>query len=457
MFREFLAQRPTRIQTTADQTGDYTGRAARFRHHYLFTVYNFVMRIRVALLVGWLLLVSVSAQEKPATEPKSVAVPMTIDHNRVVIHAEAPLADGSMERIHAWVDNGNAQLEMSRHLATMLGLAVTCGDKECSAPPPPEFLVGGMKISFAGIKEVKIPLKPVSGAAVVFPGMNAEINLPSTVLRQYDVLVDFPGKTFRIGTPGSIHFQGSSSKVEVNAENGLIQIPSQIENKKYNLALDVGASISMLSGEVFDKLATSHSDWPRMTGAVASANMWGFDSETKWKVMRVERVQYGPLFLTNVPFVEFPKEWMDFFSKRAGIATAGLMGADALQNYRIGFDYAHSTVYFDIGRLFTFPEFDVIGLVLRPEDDGGYTVLGAAEFEGNPSVDGVQPGDHLMAVDGIPVRGSTLGQVWAMLGGTPGQERKLTLERAGKKFVVAAKVQHFLAEKEQSGDSKKKH
>jgi hypothetical protein len=32
-----------------------------------------------------------------------------------------------------------------------------------------------------------------------------------------------------------------------------------------------------------------------------------------------------------------------------------------------------------------------------------------------------------------------------MLGGTPGQERKLTIERTGKEFVVPAKVQHFLA------------
>jgi hypothetical protein len=213
----------------------------------------------------------------------------------------------------------------------------------------------------------------------------------------------------------------------------------------------------MLSDEVFDKLATSHGDWPRMTGAVASANMWGLDSETKWNVMRVERVQYGPLFLTNVPFVEFPKEWMDFFKERAGIATAGLIGADALQNYRIGLDYAHATVYFDIGRLFTFPEFDVIGLVLRPEDDGQYSVLGVAEIEGKSSVDGVQAGDHLVAVDGIPVRGSTMGQVWAMLRGTPGQERRLTMERAGKEFPIAAKVQHFLAEKEESENAKKKH
>jgi C-terminal processing protease CtpA/Prc len=127
----------------------------------------------------------------------------------------------------------------------------------------------------------------------------------------------------------------------------------------------------------------------------------------------------------------------------------GLIGSNIFLNYRVGLDYAHSTVYFDIGRLFNFPDFDVVGLILRPEDDGRYTILGVAEFDGRPSVptgaDGVQVGDSLVAVDGIPVRGSTLGQVWSMLGGTPGKERRLTIERAGKQFGVTANVQHFLA------------
>ena len=108
----------------------------------------------------------------------------------------------------------------------------------------------------------------------------------------------------------------------------------------------------------------------------------------------------------------------------------------------------------------TSPTFDVIGLTLRPEDDGRFTILGVAEFEGKPSVpqgpDGVQVGDHLAAVDGIPAAGSTMGQVWAMLGGTQGLERRLTIERAGKQFNVAAKVQHFLAELQDEKGRKKK-
>jgi hypothetical protein len=410
------------------------------------------------LLSGWS-----SGQDKPADaapEPKSVTVPAAIDHNRVVINADVPLPNKASERVHAWVDNGNPDLYISRRLATLLGLAVSCNEKECSSLPPREISVGGMRIPLTGVKEAKIPLRPVNAAAVLAAGMGVEITLPSSILRHYDVLVDFPERKVSIGAPGTIVFRGQSEKVQVNAENGLIQVPSRIEKQKCNLALDLGSSISFLADDVFDKLAAAHADWPQMTGAVGSANMWGDSDEAKWKVMRLDRLQFGPLFLDSVAVVDFPKERMEFFDKRAGVPTAGLLGANALLNYRVGLDYARSMVYFEFGRNFNFPDFDVIGLTLRPEDDGRFTILGIADFEGQPSVpegaDGVQPGDHLIAVNGIPVSGSTMGQVWARLGGTPGQERPLTIERVGKQFTVVARVRHFLGELPDEGERKKK-
>jgi hypothetical protein len=410
--------------------------------------------MRCGALAVLLFTVAALAQNSPnpASKPESKAatVPIILDHNRIVIDVDLSLADGSTRRIRGWVDNGDPDLHLSRRAATLLDLNVTCGDSECSAPPPHEITIGGMKISLAAVKEAKIPLKSVAAAAVMEPGMNAEISLPSTILRDYGVLVDYPRREFTIAQPSTLKFKGVSAKVIVNAENGLVQVPSQIENKKYNLALDLGSSISFLAEELFDNLAVAHPDPPRMTGAVGSANMWGLPDEPTWKLMRVGRIQYGPLFFTDVAVVDFPKDRMAFFEKRAGIPTAGILGANALMNYRIGLDYAHSTVYFDVGRLFNFPEFDVIGLILRPEDYGRFTILGIADFDGTPSVaggpDGVQAGDRLIAVAGIPVAGSTMGQVWSMLGGEPGKERKLTVERNGQQFTVAAKVQHFLGE-----------
>ncbi len=421
------------------------------------------MRFLTALFALFFLSVSVSAQDatKPQPEPKSVTVPMTIDHNRVVIDVFLPLPDGSSKRVRGWVDTGDPKLQMSQRVAKLMGLAVRCDETTCSAPVPREIMIGAMRVSLAGLKEVTIPLKPESAASVMVPGMSAEIKIPSSILRNYDVLIDFPDRDFSIGVPGSINFKGVKSKMLVDKSSGFIQVPSKIENKNYNLGLDVGSPISFLSEELFDKLAATHPGWPHMTGAIGPANMGELgDDETKWKLMRVDRLQYGPLFLTDVAVAEFPKTFSAFLEKNTGAGIAGVLGSNALMNYRVGLDYAHSTAYFDIGRTFKFPEFDVVGLILRPEDDTRFTILGVADFEGTPSVPEVQAGDHLVAVDGIPVPDSTMGQVWSLLEGSPGQERKLTVERAGKQFSISAKVQHFLAdtnESEAKEKSTKKH
>lgn len=421
-----------------------------------------MMRFIAAVCVCLSLCNAVWAREKshPSTEFPPVTVPATIDHNRVVIDVGIPLKDGSTASVHAWVDNGDPDLWMSKRVAELMGLNVSCDGQTCavhtsSQLPALEILIGGMKVSLPLSNPIRIPLN-----GVIAPGMNVELNIPSTVLRQYDALIDFPEHKFTIGGPGSIHFRGEPAKVVINTENGLIQVPSKIDNKKYNLALDVGSCISFLSPDLFDKLAAAHPDWPHMTGAVGSANMWGTAEETKWKVMRVDRVQYGPAFLTDVAFVELSQETADFFAKRAGIATTGLLGASALQNFRVGLDYAHSTVYFEVGRTSTFPDFDVVGLILKPENSGFFTILGVADIDGKPSVpvgpDGVQPGDSLIAVNDISVLHSTLGQVWATLGGMPGQERRLTIRRGDKEFAVSAEVQHFLGEVPEEKERKQK-
>jgi hypothetical protein len=397
---------------------------------------------------------------KADSGPKSVTVPVTLDHGRVIIDVNLALPDGSTKRVRGWIDTGDAEVWMSRHAANLLGLAVTCGNDSCSAPAPASMAIGDMNIPLSTAQRVQIPLRAPSAAAVMVPGMSAEIKIPSSVLRNYDVLINFPDREFSIGSPGSLKLRGVKSKMIVDANSAFIQIPSKIENKNYNLGLDVGSSVSFLSEELFAKLSAAHPDWPHMIGAVGAANMGeAGDDEEKWKLMRVGRVQYGPLYLTDVAVAEFPKSFSAFFEKNTGAAIAGLIGADALMNYRIGLDYAHSTVYFDIGRTFKFPDFDVVGLILRPGEDTRFTIIGVADFDGKPSVptgdDGVEPGDHLVAVDGIPVPDSTLGQVWSLLEGTPGQERKLTIERGGKQFTVAAKVQHFLGQPEDTQPEEK--
>jgi len=416
------------------------------------TLYNCGMRLCVLGICLLLSAVGAQGERKPSPTKDSapVAVPMAVDHNQPLIDVVVPRSDGLTMQVKAVINNASPDLWMSRRVAEALGTTINCDAQVCVGTltsQTPAIYVGEMKIALPPKSEITIP----AGDGKVFPGTNIEIALPSTLLRNYDVLVDFPDHRFTLGQPGTIHFQGAEGKVQVDPGNGIVQVPSKIENKKYNLVLDLAAPISRLSADLFEKLSAEHPGWPRMTGAVGPANIGDTDAETKLRTMRVDRVQFGSLFLIDLPAEEASENQT---AKLKG--ATGLLGADVLLNYRVGIDYAHSMLYFDIGRMSQFPEFDVIGLTLRAENGRGFTVIGIVEFEGKPSVAEVRIGDHLMAVDGIPVINSTMGQVWSMLGGSPGQERNLTIERSGKEIAVMATVRHFLAAAPDQDDKRHK-
>ncbi len=381
------------------------------------------------------------------TKPQSATVPVTLDHNRIIIDVYLPLSDGTQKRVRGWLDNGNADLWVSERVGKLMALQPTKDSKEMEAlgakvrmvNAPKEVVVGGMKIDVTGLKEAKM-----IAADSIAPGSSAEINLPSTVLRNYDVIMDYADRELTLAVPGQAKFTGKSAKVFINPPNGLVQVPATIAGKPYQLSLDLGSCFSMLASDLFQQLAKDNPRWPRNTGAVGTELFWGMQEEAKMQALRVPAIEYGPVKLSEIGFDELPKDFLAFYRQRAGAETSGLIGGNALLNYRVGIDYAHSSVYFESRGRYIAPGIDVVGLTLRPELDGRYTVIGVPDYEGKPAVPEAKPGDLLVAIDKVPAKGSTMGQIWSLLGGDPGETRVLTLEREGKQFTVNARVRRFL-------------
>lgn len=88
-------------------------------------------------------------------------------------------------------------------------------------------------------------------------------------------------------------------------------------------------------------------------------------------------------------------------------------------------------------------DLDVVGLTLRPEASGGYTIAGVVTKDGGPAVEGVQPGDKLLRVVSLETSGAPMGAVVDALRGKPGAVRSLVIEREGKRFTLEAKVERF--------------
>lgn len=381
------------------------------------------------------------------TAPQIATVPVTLDHNRIIIDVYLPLPDGGQKRVRGWVDNGNADLWLSERVGKLMAVqpiaaakeSETLGAKVRTIAAPKEVMVGGMKIAFTGVKEAKMIT-----ADSIAPGSSAEINLPATVLRNYDVVMDYVDRELTLAAPGQAKFTGKSAKVFVNPPNGLVQVPATIAGKPYQLALDLGSCFSMLASDPFQQLAKENPKWPRNTGAVGTESFWGMEREAKTQALRIPMIEYGPVKLPGIGVEELPQDFMAFYRQRAGTETSGLIGGNALLNYRVGVDYAHATVYFDQRGSYSAPGIDVVGLTLRPELDGRYTVIGVPDYEGKPAVPEAKAGDLLIAIDKVPAKGSTMGQIWSLLGGDPGETRVLTLEREGKQLTVNAIVRRFL-------------
>ena len=396
-----------------------------------------------SFIIAILLSLSCVAQ----TTPQSATVPVTLDHNRIIIDVILPLPDGTQKRVRGWVDNGNADLWVDERVAKLMALQPAPDTKETEAlgakvrvvQAPREVIVGGIKISLAEAKEAKS-----IAADSIAPGSSAEINLPSTVLRNYDVVVDFVDREMTISAPGQAKFTGKSAKAFVNAPNGLIQLPAKIADSNYQLTLDLGSCFSMMAADTLEKIATANPKWPRNIGAVGPQIFWGMPEEAKTLAVRVPAIEYGPVTLAAVGIEQLPQSFMEFYKKRAGADTSGLIGNNALLGYKVGIDYAHAIVYFDQRSEYVAPGIDVVGLTLRPEMDGRYTVIGVPDYEGKPAVADVKAGDVLVSIDKVPAKGSTAGQLWSLLGGDPGETRVLTLEREGKQFTVNATVRRFL-------------
>jgi C-terminal processing protease CtpA/Prc len=122
----------------------------------------------------------------------------------------------------------------------------------------------------------------------------------------------------------------------------------------------------------------------------------------------------------------------------------GFLGPNAFSAFRVEIDYENEAVYFGKTGEFDAHDMDRVGLTLRPEPDGGFSVLGVSETAGEPAVEGVEPGDRLIRVGDLDAGGATLGTVVDALRGRPGDVRVLTLERNGKRFRIEAAVRRFL-------------
>jgi hypothetical protein len=367
---------------------------------------------------------------------------MALDNNKITIEVMVTSAEGKTETVRALVDTGNPDIWITANLAERLGL--WHHSPQADSPLGRVYLVETPRTIGISGYELKVP-RSVRGIAFVapqvVPGLNAEMNIPASVLAQADVEFDYPALQFGIGAPGSGNHEGAKAAIYVDKDTSRVFLPAVIDGVSYKLGLDTGNGYSSVEQALMAHLLQAHPEWPRLTGYLGASNTRGAPQELELQLIRVPQIQWGPLHIDQVGINElFGKSG---HSLAAGDVAGGL-GGNMLKSFRIDIDYANGVAYFDKSTAADADQLDMVGLIVRPESDGSYSVEKEIDLTADATKSSIAVNDRLVAIDGTPVANMTMGQLVKALSGTPGQTKELLLRHGENTYSVKAVVRRHL-------------
>jgi len=382
----------------------------------------------------------VAAAGRATAAPGSVTVPFDLDHGRMIVDVELTRPDGSARRARAWVDVGNDALVLAEPLARELGLDLSAlppgqpGHSAASDSPAPLVRLGGMPLATDSVK-VRV-FAGAHGRA----GVGVEVQLPASTLRHHHVVFDYPASRMTVARPGLRKPRGTAIPCRVNPATGLIMVAATLDGETVWLGVDNGSAGTWVSDTLPKRWRARHPDWAYATGAAGSANFFGFPFESGGTLMRLPELGLGPLRARDVTVLGLDQSMFDWYSKKSAGPVLGFIGANVLRGFRLEIDFPGRMTWWQAGPPVGRGDLDIVGLTLRPEPDGGVTVAGVVAKEGRPVVEGVEPGDRLISVDGRDLATARMGDVVNALRGEPGATRTLVLERDGQRRTMRARV-----------------
>jgi len=374
------------------------------------------------------------------TGPVSATVPMVLDHNRMTVEIAFKRVDGSLRPARAWVDSGGTTVIAAEALARELGVdlsAMPAGSAQTFATKTavPAMSLGGMPLDTEGMN-----LSVRSGRFAI-PGVQAECILPARCLRRLHVVFDYPARKLTVARPGALKPRGTAVPCRVHPETGLFMIEAMIEGGKVALGVDTGSAGTWVSDKLTSAWLAHHPDWPYVVGAAGSTNFFGFPFETRGVLLCLPALAIGSVSVDReVAVLGLDQGIFEWYSQKSAAAVAGFLGAELIARFRLEIDFPAQMTWWLPGPPAAARDLDIVGLTLRAESDGSFTVAGVVASGGQPLVDGVQPGDKLLRVNGLDTMNAPMGAVIDALRGKPGDVRLLLLERQGKQLAVRATV-----------------
>jgi len=388
----------------------------------------------LALGVGLL-----GAAARAQSPPSSGSTTLVLDGNRAYAALLFVRPDGSTHEALAFVDMGSPSASVSETLYRQLGL---------DGGAPLTFRVGQMTVTVPGVNVSSDPRPP----RALGPRLKVESVLPASVLRQYDVVIDYGRRTLTLGLPGTIHPTGVPVLFHLQSHTGLLAVDATVDGKRYPITIDNGSAYTWLRQSTAASWLTSHPDWKRGVGAVGVSNMMmsGDGAEASGILMRIPALNIGSLTLKHVGALaagpgrglDSSQTLFDWYSTKNALPVIGWIGGNVLKHYRLTIDYPGRSIYWLEESPPDTQDLDQVGITLRAAH-GELFIAAVATKNGVPTVTGVFPGDRLVRVGDLDVAKASWGALYSALHGRPGETRTLAVERNGRLLTVPAKVTAF--------------
>lgn len=380
------------------------------------------MNAKATLALFAVTLVDLSAADR-------ATVPLLVEGNRPFVNLSFRKPDGSLRTARFWVDTGGGGFILTQSLATDLGVKplgepIEEEGRKFVPVQPPRAWIGDFELDLTGSR----PL-----VSEPWPGMPVEGLLPGAVLKNHEIVLDYPRGRFTIAKPGVLTPQGSKLPATVAPENGFPRIEIGIDGEKLGFLLDTGAAFTMISRLRFDAWMQEHPDWPRRVGAFGHANMMmGADAVNS--IGRLSGVRLGPIALGPLEVVtRQPGIFEDWMSKEMTAPIVGSLAGNVLKQFRVEIHYAQSAVYLQGTPDPHSAELNALPWTVGREK-GAWFVVAA------PESSGARRRDEIVSIDGAPARDFSLAEIQRALMGRPGSTKKVTLRRGAEQINLNAPV-----------------
>lgn len=386
-------------------------------------------------LLATLLLTSGTVMAQPVT------VPLIVEGNVPIVELEFSSPHGTRKARFLVDSGGNDSLWLGSKLAADIGAKAigpaSSGRVALKAVP---VKLGGMALDLTGVRTIVTPKGRSLGVRNDVEGL-----IPGRLLRNYQVIFDYPDRLFTLARPGATKPRGVKIKTPILPSSGNPRMELEIGGVTYGFLLDTGASFTMISRAVLDDWAKANTAWPAATGAVGFANMFGGKIENEALMLRLPEIGIGSISLTDVAAVSRPVG--TFENSMRHVMTAPIIGSVAgniLRDFRVEIDYQNGFTYLERAASSDDADLVSIGLILEPGADGNPLVSGISSAAAADVKAQVQRGDKLLAVNDTPLQRKTLAFAAGALQGMAGARKRLSLERDGKALTVSVTIQKLL-------------